>query len=119
MKITLEDQLGKIYAHQGDDRYLYDAAVQAGAKGIVVATTGGYTLSAQTQAGIPDAINSEVLVRRSSRLATGFVSRTEMDNQYGYIISGSLNPPKARILLMLALSLTNDKEETQNYFYRY
>ena len=33
-----------IYAHQGDHRYFYDAAVQAGAKGIVVATAGGYTV---------------------------------------------------------------------------
>lgn len=108
-----------IYAHQGDDRYLYDAAVQAGAKGIVVATAGGYTLSAQAQAGIQDAINNGVPVIRSSRLASGIVSRTEMDNQHSYIVSGSLNPPKARILLMLALSLTNEKNEIQKYFHIY
>ncbi|MCM3790053.1 type II asparaginase [Domibacillus indicus] len=120
--VRLINELSKvstIYAHQGDDRYLYDAAVQAGAKGIVVATAGGYTISKQAEAGIHDALNKGVIVIRSSRLNTGIVSRTDMDNQHGYIVSESLNPPKARILLMLALSLTNDKNEIQQYFHIY
>ncbi|MEC1730679.1 asparaginase [Bacillus atrophaeus] len=57
--VRLINELSKvsiIYAHQGDDRYLYDAAVQAGAKGIVVATAGGYTISKQAEAGIHDAL---------------------------------------------------------------
>lgn len=120
--VRLVNELSKvsiIYAHQGDDRYLYDAAVQAGAKGIVVATAGGYTISKQAEAGIHDAINKGVIIIRSSRLNTGIVSRTDMDNQHGYIVSESLNPTKARILLMLALSLTNDKNEIQQYFHIY
>lgn len=72
-----------IYAHQGDNRYLYDAAVQAGAKGIIVATAEGYTISKQAEVEIHDALNNGVTVIRSSRLNRGIVSCTDMDNQLG------------------------------------
>ena len=108
-----------IYAHQGDHRYFYDAAVQAGAKGIVVATAGGYTVSEKAKDGMDDAVKQGVIVVRSSRLASGIVSRTAMDDQSKYIAGEALNPQKARILLMLALTKTNNKEEIQQYFYTY
>ncbi|MFC7063764.1 hypothetical protein [Halobacillus seohaensis] len=54
-----------IYAHLGDDRYLYDAAVQLGAKGIVVATAGGYTISKPAEDGIQDALKKGVVIIRS------------------------------------------------------
>ena len=108
-----------IYTHQGDDRYLYDAAVQSDTKGIIVATAGGYTISKEAESGIHDALRKGVMIIRSSRLSTGIVSRTKMDQQHEYIVAESLNPQKARILLMLALSLTNDKDEIQQFFNMY
>jgi L-asparaginase len=71
-----------IYTHQGDDRYLYDAAVQSGTKGIIVATAGGYTISKEAEIGIHDALKKGVMIIRSSRLGTGIVGRTEMDHQH-------------------------------------
>lgn len=66
--VNLLDHLPKvsiIYAHLGDDRYLYDAAVQLGAKGIVVATAGGYTISKPAEDGIQDALKKGVVIIRS------------------------------------------------------
>lgn len=108
-----------IYTHQGDDRYLYDAAVQSGAKGIIIATAGGYTISKEAESGIHDALKKGVIIIRSSRLSTGIVSLTKMDQQNEYIVAESLNPQKARILLMIALSSTKDKNEIQKFFNRY
>jgi len=108
-----------IYSHQGDERFMYDAAVQARVKGIIVATAGGYTLSGQARSGIHDALDQGLIVVRSSRLNAGIVSRTPMDDQSGYITSESLNPAKARILLMLALESTKDRDKIQKYFQYY
>ncbi len=108
-----------IYTHLGDDRHLYDAAVQVGSKGIIVATAGGYTISKQAEQGIQDALKKDVVIIRSSRLSTGIVSRTNIDNEQDYIAADSFNPQKARILLMLALNVTNDKDEIQHLFQKY
>jgi len=40
-------------------------------------------------------------------------------DKLGFIVSGSLNPQKARILLMLALTKTTDLKEIQRMFYEY
>lgn len=108
-----------IYTHQGDNRYLYDAAVQAGVKGIVVATAGGNTVSEKARDGLDYAVKQGVIVVRSSRLPSGMVSRTAMDHQYEFIAAELLNPQKARILLMLALTKTSNKEEIQQFFHMY
>lgn len=108
-----------IYTHQGDDRCFYDAAIQAGAKGIVVATAGGYAVSKAAMEGMVYAVEQGVLVVRSSRLVSGIVSRTALDDQYKFIAAEGLNPQKARILLMLSLTKTDSKEKIQQYFQTY
>lgn len=108
-----------IYTHQGDQRYLYDAAVQAGAKGIVVATAGGNTVSEQAMDGMDNAVKQGVIIVRSTRLSSGIVSRTKMDDQHEYIAAEALNPQKSRILLMLALTKTNVIKEIQQFFHMY
>jgi len=37
----------------------------------------------------------------------------------GFIASGELNPQKARVLLMLGLTKTNDAKKLQTYFDQY
>ena len=41
------------------------------------------------------------------------------DAKYGFVSSGSLNPQKARVLLMLALTQTKDPKEIQKIFDQY
>ena len=41
------------------------------------------------------------------------------DDQRDFVVSDTLNPQKARILLMLALTRTKDTKEIQRMFYEY
>lgn len=113
-KIKKLPQVDIIYGYQNSPTYMYKAAVQNGAKGIIVAAPGDGTLSAKSVEGVKYAMNKGVKVVLSSRVGTGTVSPKE-----GYITSDSLNPQKARILLMLALTVTNDPQEIQSFFDKY
>ena len=67
------------------------------------------------------AADDGVAVVRSSRTGSGFVARdVELDDAtLGFVAAGDLNPQKARILLMLALSVTRDPAGLQQIFDRY
>ena len=41
------------------------------------------------------------------------------DNKYQFVASQELNPQKARVLLMLALTKTKDWKKIQEYFDKY
>ncbi len=62
-----------------------------------------------------------VAIVRSSRTGSGFVARdVEIDDAgMGFVAARDLNPQKARILLMLGLSLTRDAVALQRLFDRY
>ena len=101
-----------IYSYPGADSIAIDAVVQAGAKGIVVAGVGrGGTAPAQGPA-LRRAADKGVLVVMSTRTGSGHVPV----GTRGRIGSGDLNPQKARILLMLALSRTSDAAQVRKIF---
>ena len=54
-------------------------------------------------------------------LATGIVARNgeANDDELDFVVSDTLNPQKARILLMLALTKTTDTKEIQRMFCTY
>jgi len=60
-----------------------------------------------------------VVIVRSTRTGSGTVGKAPGENEEGFVSSDSLNPQKARILLMLALTKTNDPKEIQTYFDEY
>jgi L-asparaginase len=69
---------------------------------------------------IKTAVKKNIIVVRSSRVVAGkvttqFVGPFE-DAKIGTIVSDKLNPQKARILLMLALTVTKDKNKIQEMF---
>lgn len=107
-----------IYAHANQDSTLIDAAVAAGAKGIVYAGMGNGSIHKNAFSGLESAANKGVLVVRSSRTGSGLVvdSNSEWQN---FINAGSLNPQKARVLLQLALKKTSDLEEARRIFETY
>lgn len=101
-----------IYAYPGADSVAIDAVVAAGAKGIVVAGVGrGGTAPVQGSA-LRRARDKGVVVVTSTRTGSGMVPI----GTKGSIGSGDLNPQKARILLMLALSLTSDPVQIRKIF---
>jgi L-asparaginase len=149
-------QVDILYEYQNNGRYFYDAAVAAGAKGIVVAGSGDGSLSSESEKGAIAVAKSpanmdknqieylkelvlagggngewakaqletvtykqNVVVARSSRVGSGTVPPLPDDTKNGFVSTDSLNPQKARILLMLALTKTTDVNVIQEYYNQY
>lgn len=108
-----------IYGHANNDRVLVDAAVAAGASGIVHAGMGHGNMHPDLRAGLLAARQKGVIVVKSSRTGSGLVSPVAADAQDNFVAGDTLNPQKARILLMLALTKTNDPIEIQKIFDEY
>ncbi|SFB28549.1 L-asparaginase [Collimonas sp. OK607] len=112
-------QVDILYDHQGAGIHLYQAAIDAGAKGIVLAATGNGSLSPAARSGAELARRNGVMFVRSSRVGQGTVTSSSDDELLGLVAADSLNPQKARMLLMLALGRTGDFRRVQSYFDRY
>ena len=108
-----------VYAHANMTELMIDAAVSGKAAGIVVAGVGNGNLSAPAMAALDRARASGVTIVRSSRVGAGRVDRNVEinDDAKGFIAAGMLNPQKARILLILALTPTKDLKEIQKFFF--
>ena len=128
-----------IMVYQGADGDLIKAAADAGAKGIVIASAGAGATSGTQQAGIAAALKNGVLVVTTTRTGSGriapprrgpgaptpgeggtnaFSSLTPEERQRR-IAGEDLAPVKARVLLMLALTRTQDPQEVQRMFQEY
>lgn len=108
-----------IYDHQDAGPHLYDASIAAGVQGIVVAACGNGSLSPQAEKGLKRAVKHGIACVRGSRSGSGIVTASPNDARRGLISGDSLNPQKARILLMLALTLSRDRDTIQSCFDRY
>ncbi len=93
-----------VVSHQGADGALVDAAVAAGARGIVSAGTGaGYPTPGEVGA-LERAAAAGVVVCQASRVGSGRVPRVPSLVAHGWLAADDLQPWKARILLRLALA---------------
>jgi L-asparaginase len=110
-----------IMAHENMDGRLIDAAVAAGAKGIVIAGVGNGNMTAPALETLARHAKRGVVAVRSSRVATGRVGRNVevKDDSLGLVASLAHNPQKARVLLRLALLKTGDVRTIQRYFDEY
>lgn len=119
--LTTLPQVDIVYGYGNNSRVLLDAAVADGAKGIVYAGTGDGSISTQIEPGAIEARKKGVVIVRSSRGGAGRVVRNgeEKDDENDFVVADNLNPQKARILLMLALTKTNDTKKIQEMFYTY
>lgn len=99
-----------VTSHAGASRLCVDALVAARVNGIVVAGTGNGSIHSNMQAALADAARAGIAVVRASRVGSGHVMRNGAapDDALGFISAGSLNPYKARVLLMLALAAGMD-----------
>ena len=55
----------------------------------------------------------------ASRATSGRIIMTPQKAAHGYLVADDLLPQKARILLMLALCYTRERQALQEMFYRY
>jgi L-asparaginase len=110
-----------IYAHANMSPDLIDAAVQKGAKGVVIAGVGDGNMTAPAIDAVKRAVAKGVVVVRSSRVNGGIIRRNieVNDDQLGTVASMELNPTKARALLQLALLKSSNAKQIQDYFNRY
>jgi L-asparaginase len=127
--ITALPRVDVLLTYQGAPGDLIRAAVDAGARGIVLATAAGATSGTQSE-GIRHALERKVAVVRATRTGSGRIpgrsDRSERPEQgtngatrTGTIGAEDLAPVKARILLMLALTRTGDPAEIQRIFSEY
>lgn len=110
-----------VYSHVGVDSSVFEGSLLAGAKGIVYAGTGNGSIPKALQPSAMKASKEGIPVVRASRVNGGVVERNgeHNDDETGWIVADSLNPQKARILLMLALTKTRDPKAIQGMFSRY
>ena len=114
-------KVGVVYQHAGVEGIQAQALVDAKYDGIVTAGVGNGNLHKSTFPIIEKAAKDGIAIVRSSRVPTGSTTKdAEVDDaKYGFVSSGSLNPQKARVLLMLALTQTKDPKEIQKIFDQY
>ncbi len=122
-----------IMVYQGATGDLIKAAVDAGAKGIVMATAGAGATSGTQSQGLQYAAEKGVFVVTTTRAGSGriapprtdgpppsFLRNEAMQRRRQFAISGEDHiPVKARVLLMLALSQSTDRNEIQRIFSEY
>lgn len=108
-----------IYDHQGAGLHHFNAAIEAGARGIVLAATGQGSLSPVALEGVKLAERASVVVARSTRVWEGVVRQSPKDNLFHTVAAYTLGPTKARILLRLALAKGLTRDEIQSCFERY
>jgi L-asparaginase len=112
-----------VYSYIEPSVAMIQALHASGVRGIVFAGTGAGGLSEFEREAVKTILASPsgtkpVLVR-SNRTGNGrVIGRREYD-QLGYIPADTLNPQKARILLMLALTRTNDLNDIKRMFTEY
>ena len=107
-----------IYGYAGADGDLVDAAVAAGARGLVSAGFAPGMPSPAQQTALLKAAKAGIVVVQSSR-ATGRVAPRRRLRENGIVAAEDLTPQKSRILLALMLTRTTDVAEIQRAFQSY
>jgi L-asparaginase len=116
--------------YQGAPGDLIKAAVDDGARGVVLATAGAGATSGTQVEGLDYAAEKGVYIVTSTRTGSGRIAPPSADRQPSsnpvlqrrrdYTVSAEDHAPlKARILLMLALTKTKDRSEIQRIFSEY
>jgi L-asparaginase len=96
------------------------AAVDAGAKGIVIAVAGADLTGGSLAPGISYAERQGVTVVAATRTGSGRIAAQSANRVRDGMIGGEdLTPLKARILLMLALTKTQSPADIQRMFTEY
>ena len=111
-----------VYGYANMNRVAVDAFVNAGDKGLIHAGVGDGSLARPAvEPALIDARKKGVVIVRASRVGNGIVARNgeAKDDELDFVVSDTLSPQKARILLMLALTKTNDTKQIQRMFYTY
>jgi L-asparaginase len=108
-----------VVSYVGADGAMIDAAVDAGARGLVSAGTGAGRPTPAEDEALTRARERGVVVCQSSRVGSGRVVRAPALVRRGFVAADNLQPWKARTLLALALTITSEPDEIQRMFDTY
>ena len=108
-----------VYAYAGADGMLIDAVRAHGSAGLVLAGFGAGTFPPAVINAAEQAVADGMPVVLASRSSAGRVVMTPRKAEQGFIVSDNLMPQKARLLLMLGLTVTTNRNELQQMFYEY
>jgi L-asparaginase len=111
-----------VYMYVDANASAINAFINDRADGLIIAGTGNGSFNKKILQAVETAVKKGIVVVRSSRVVSGRVTQFNQvfdDKKLGTIASDDLNPQKARILLMLALSVTKDKSKIQEMFLEY
>jgi len=119
--VTQLPRVDIIMAYENMDGALIDAAVAAGAKGIVIAGVGNGNLTDPAVKTLAKVAKNGIVCVRSSRVTTGVIGRNvELDDdKLGFVAAMEHNPQKARVILRLALLKPRSNAEMQRLFAEY
>ncbi|MDM5181506.1 type II asparaginase [Massilia sp. DJPM01] len=114
-------QVDIVYGYANMNPVALDAFMAAGAKGIIHAGVGDGSLAGKVVPSLKAARAKGAVIVRSSRVGQGILARNgeANDDELDFVAADTLNPQKARILLMLALTKTTSTKEIQRMFYTY
>ncbi len=105
-----------LYLYGGMDPAIVTATLKSGVEGLVLAGLGHGTIPAPVRAVLQD---QEAVLVRASRTGSGTVTPIPLDAPLHLVPSAFLSPVKARILLMLALCKTKDREVIASFMNEY
>lgn len=120
-KLTSLPRVDIVYGYADASPTTINAVVNDGAKGIVYAGMGNGNYNEAVGKALAEASKKGVTVCRAARAGSGRVTlENEVDDKaLGFVVSDDLNPQKARVLLMLALTRTGDRDKIQQMFFEY
>lgn len=114
-------KVGIVYGYSNASELPMKALIDARFDGIVYAGVGNGNFYHKLFELAVDAQKKGIQIVRSSRVPMGATTLdAEIDDaQYHFVASQTLNPQKARVLLMLSLTKTKDWKQIQRYFNEY
>ncbi|MBM0418612.1 L-asparaginase 2 [Aeromonas veronii] len=120
-KLDKLPQVGIVYSYANATDLPAKAMVDAKFDGIVSAGVGNGNLYHTLFDTLAKASKDGIRVVRSARVPTGATTLdAEIDDaKYGFVASGTLNPQKARVLLMLSLTQSKDPAQIQRWFQQF
>jgi L-asparaginase len=107
------------WSYAGADGTAIDAFVAAGARGIVTASLAPGANTTGELDALLAARARGVLIIQSTRAGSGRVLPRAIFREHGFVPADNLNPQKARVLAMLALTRTDDPREVERMFAEY
>ena len=108
-----------VYCYAGSDELLIDAVRANRSQGLVLAGFGGGSFPPRAIEAGAQAVAEGIPVVLASRSLAGRVVMTPRKEEQNFIVSDNLQPQKARILLMLGLTATGERQELQRMFADY